>query len=148
MRKIVIVVFFIAISLMYNSYTYALCVKVPEANLRSGPGTNHKKTWKVYMHMPFKELSKKGGWYKVQDVDGDVHWIFGKLVTNKMKCAVVKANKANVRNGPGLKFKKTFISPVIKYYSFKVLKRKDKWVKVIDEYNNSGWIFKDLLWIQ
>jgi SH3-like domain-containing protein len=97
--------------------------------------------------MPFKKLTKKGKWYKVQDVDGDVHWIWSNLVTSKIDCAVVKINEANVRSGPGTKFKKNALSPAIKYDSFKVIKRKGKWVKVIDEFGNTGWIFRKLLWI-
>jgi len=126
---------------------HALCVKVTEANLRKGPGTNYDKTWEVFKYMPFKKLAKKGRWYKVRDVDGDVHWIYSKLVTDKFECAVVKVDEANVRSGPGIKYKKTALSPVIKYESFKVIKRKGSWVKVVDEFGDTGWIYRKLLWI-
>jgi SH3-like domain-containing protein len=97
--------------------------------------------------MPFKKLAEKGNWYKVQDVDGDIHWIYSKLVTDEFDCAVVKVDEANVRSGPGIKYKKTTLSPVIKYESFKVIKRKGLWVKVEDEFGNTGWIYRKLLWI-
>ncbi len=148
MRKFFLLSVSFIILLLLTNNLYALCVKVPEANLRSGPGIKNEKTWKVYKYMPFKKLESKGGWYRVKDVDGDVHWIFGNLVTDKFKCAVVKADKVNVRSGPGTNFKKTPLSPVIKYYSFKVTGKKKEWVNVSDEYNNSGWISKNLLWIQ
>lgn len=125
----------------------ALCVTVPEANLRNGPGTKYEKTWEVFKYMPFKRLAKKGNWYKVQDVDGDKHWIYRKLVTNSFNCAVVKVDKANVRSGPGTHFKKKYFSPSLKYYSYKELKRKGQWVKVLDEFGETGWIFRKLLWI-
>ncbi len=133
--------------LIFSNYANALCVKVPTANLRKGPGTKYEKTWHVFKYMPFKKLTKKGKWYKVQDVDGDVHWIWSNLVTSKIDCAVVKINEANVRSGPGTKFGKNTLSPAIKYDSFKVIKRKGKWVKIIDEFGNTGWIFRKLLWI-
>ncbi|MEF9476212.1 MAG: SH3 domain-containing protein [Candidatus Mariimomonas ferrooxydans] len=134
--------------LIFSNYADALCVNVSMANLRKGPGTKFEKTWQVFKYMPFKKLKKKGNWYKVQDVDGDMHWIYSKLVTGKIKCASVKVDRANIRNGPGTKFRKNEFSPAIKYDSFKVTKRKKSWVRVIDEFGNSGWIFRKLLWIQ
>jgi SH3-like domain-containing protein len=127
----------------------ALCVKVPKANLRSGPGTNYEKVWEVYKYMPFKKVgtSLSGDWYAVRDVDGDVNWIYKKLVTNKYRCAVVKAEKANIRKGPGTHYHKSFLSPVKQYYSFKILQRKGVWLRVMDEWHNVGWIHSSLLWI-
>jgi SH3-like domain-containing protein len=133
---------------LFAAPVHALCVKATEANLRSGPGTNYDKTWEVYRYMPLKEVGRKGGWYKVQDLEGDTHWIFGRLVTKKYKCAVVKANEANVRSGPGTKYKKLIFSPVFRYYTFKVEKISGSWVKVRDDYDDTGWIFRKLLWIQ
>ncbi len=148
MKKTLFCGLVLAFLLIFSNYAYALCVNVSMANLRKGPGTNYKKTWHVFKYMPFKKITKKGGWYKVQDVDGDVHWIYSKLVTGKIKCAVVKVDKANVRSGPGTKFRKNVLSPALKYDSFKVIKRKGSWVKVIDEFGDTGWIFRKLLWIQ
>lgn len=126
----------------------ALCVSAPEANLRSGPGTNHEKLWEVFKYMPLKRLDRKGLWYRVKDLDGDVYWVYAPLVTGKYQCAVVRDDKANVRSGAGLHFKQTSASPAMKYYSFKVLKIKGSWVNVMDEYGAKGWIYKPLLWIQ
>ena len=141
--------FFILFSLfIVNDYSYALCVSVPEANLRGGPGAKYEKTWEVFKYMPLKKLSKKGNWHKVKDVDGDIHWIYRKLVTDKFRCAVVKVDKANVRSGPGTGYSKKALSPVLKYDSFKVIKIKPSWVRVIDEFGDKGWIFRKLLWIQ
>ena len=139
---IILIIFFVM-----NNSADALCVTASEANLRSGPGTKYAKTWEVFKYMPFKRLSKKGSWYRVQDVDGDKHWIYRKLVTNKFNCAVVRTDKANIRTGPGTKYKKKHYSPGMKYDSFKVLTRKGKWVKVLDEFGDKGWIFRKLLWI-
>ena len=131
----------------FSSYSYALCVSVPEANLRSGPGLKNKKTWEVFKYMPFKKVSAKGDWYKVKDVDGDNHWIHKKLVTEKYKCAVVKVDRANVRRGAGLNYSKSALSPALKYDSFRVMSIKSKWVNVKDEFGDKGWIFRKLLWV-
>lgn len=126
----------------------ALCVSAPEANLRQGPGTNYEKLWEVFKYMPLRQIGRKGVWYRVKDVDGDIYWVYSPLVTKKYKCAVVKGEKANVRTGPGTNYKETPISPAMKYYSFKVLKIKGMWVNVMDEYGDKGWIYKPLLWLQ
>ena len=134
--------------IILSNYSHALCVNVAEANLRNGPGTKYEKTWEVFKYMPFSKQTKKGNWYKVKDVDGDTHWIYRKLVTNKIQCAVVKVDKANIRSGPGKGYSQNALSPALKYDSFRVLTRKSSWVKVKDEFGDTGWIFRKLLWIQ
>ncbi|RME67097.1 MAG: hypothetical protein D6778_03755 [Nitrospirae bacterium] len=133
---------------LMTSDLMALCVKVPVANLRAGPGTNYKKTWQVYKYMPLRRIGKKGDWYKVKDVDGDIHWVFKNLVTSRYKCAVVKKDEANIRTGPGTHYKQTELSPALRYDTFRVLRIKGKWVKVRDEFGEEGWIYRPLLWIQ
>ena len=111
MKNIVVLNVIFLLLFLFHSYAHALCVKVAEANLRSGPGTKYEKTWEVFKYMPFKRLSTKGNWYKVQDVDGDKHWIYRKLIEEQFDCAVVKVDKANIRNGPGTHFRKKNDSP-------------------------------------
>jgi SH3-like domain-containing protein len=147
MKNSIIVISACLILLISSTYSYPLCINVSEANLRGGPGTKYEKTWEVFKYMPFKKISKKGNWFKVKDVDGDVHWVYRKLVTEKFQCAVVKVDKANIRSGPGKKYGKNTLSPALKYDSFKVVKRDSSWVKVTDEFGDSGWVFRNLLWI-
>ncbi len=148
MKKSIILGITVLILAVTGNHAFALCVNSQEANVRQGPGTNFKKTWEVFKYMPFKKVSKKGAWYKVKDVDNDIHWIYGKLITTSFKCAVVKVDKANIRSGPGLNFDKKAASPALKYDSFKVEKTNTLWVKVEDEFGDTGWIYKKLLWIQ
>lgn len=147
MKKILILLLVLFSLIIFTDLSDALCVNVPEANLRKGPGTKYEKTWEVFKYMPFKKVSKKGNWYKVQDVDGDTHWVYRKLVTDKFRCAVVKVEKANIRTGPGTNYSKNALSPSLKYDAFKVLKIKLPWVKVSDEFGDTGWIARKLLWI-
>ena len=127
----------------------ALCVKANKANLRSGPGTKYEKTWEVFRYMPFRELEKKGKWYKVRDLDGDTHWIFHKLVTKDYNCAVIKVKKANLRTGPGTKYKKVaFFPSAEKYTSFKLLKTKGGWAHLLDEQGDKSWVSRKLVWVQ
>ncbi len=148
MKKwIIIITGFLALFTL-TCQSFALCINVSEANLRKGPGTKYEKTWEVFKYMPFKKTTKKGNWYKVSDVDNDTHWIYRKLVTERFKCAVVKVDKANIRSGPGTSYSNNALSPALKYDSFKVLKIKSSWVQVIDEFGDTGWIYRNLLWIQ
>jgi SH3-like domain-containing protein len=123
----------------------ALCVKVPKANLRVGPGKKYEIGWTVPRYFPFRKVgtSLKGDWYAVEDTDGDVLWIHRSLVTSGYRCGAVVSDKANVRTGPGTRYGKLFSEPVERYYSFRVLKSAGSWVKVRDMDNNTGWIHKN-----
>jgi SH3-like domain-containing protein len=135
-------------ALMTATQASALCIKAPEANLRKGPGTNHEKSWEVFKYMPLRKIDEKGDWYHVQDVDGDRHWVYRKLVTDSMRCGIVQVPEANVRTGPGTNHGTSPLSPVEKYYSFRVVETRGDWVKVEDAVSNEGWVYKPLLWIQ
>lgn len=135
-------------ALLASTNAAALCVRASEANLRQGPGTQYAKSWEVFKYMPFKASGKKGAWYRVKDVDGDTHWIHQNLVSRSTRCAVVTAETARVRSGPGTRHAQTAISPVSKYYAFKVLSTQGKWARVEDELKNRGWVATSLLWIQ
>ncbi|SHJ34029.1 SH3-like domain-containing protein [Desulfatibacillum alkenivorans DSM 16219] len=51
-----------------------------KCNVRSGPGTNNKKVAIVEAGVPFKVLTTKGRWIKVEHVSGVVGWIHASLV--------------------------------------------------------------------
>jgi|TARA_B110000438_G_C15799044_1_gene644247 SH3-like domain-containing protein len=138
----------LALLLAWSSQAEALCVSKSRANLRSGPGLKFEKEWQVFKFMPFDTLDKKGAWYKVKDVDGEIFWIFDKLVSKKFKCAVVKKNQTNLREGPGTKFPKVPWAPVNKYFSMKVLEAKNNWVRIEDSVGDKAWIYMPLVWIK
>jgi len=128
--------------------TEALCIQNERANLRKGPGTNHEKLWEVFKYMPFKQLGIKDAWKRIQDVDGDIYWVYSSLTTQKYKCAVIKNNKTNLRTGPGTKFPKVPWAPVDKFFSMKVLKIEQNWVHIEDSAGDKAWIYRPLVWIQ
>ena len=128
--------------------TEALCIQNERANLRKGPGTNHEKLWEVFKYMPFKQLGIKDTWKRIQDVDGDIYWVYSPLTTQKYKCAVIKNNKTNLRTGPGTNFPKVRWAPVDKFFSMKVLKTKKNWVHIEDSAGDKAWIYRPLVWIQ
>lgn len=128
-----------------------ICVTGAEANLRVGPGKKHRISWEVKRYMPLVSVSHQGEWIKVRDVDGDIHWIFEKLVSGKVRCVTVKNALARIRSKPTTKSK--IWRTVEKYTSFKLLGLTKEWVKVeilIKRkkrlLKRTGWIFRKLIW--
>ena len=126
----------------------ALCIKEKRANLRKGPGLNYEKLWEVFKYMPFTQLGKKGEWLRIKDIDGDIYWVHKRLTTKSYRCAVIKQNKTNLREGPGTKFKRVLWGPVDKYFSMKVLKINKDWVRVVDAVGDKAWVYRPLVWIK
>lgn len=55
-------------------------VKSKIANMRTGPGTQHKKVATLDKYDLFKTLDKKNGWVKGKTSDGKSGWISQKLL--------------------------------------------------------------------
>ena len=146
-RSFYINIFFLFTFLISANPSQALCISKEKANLRKGPGTKYEILWQVFQFMPFKQLGIKGNWKKVQDLDGDIYWVHGALTTAKYKCAVIKNNQTNLREGPGTKYPQVKWSPVDKYFSIKVLKIQNNWVRIEDATGDKAWIYKPLIWI-
>jgi len=134
--------------ILWGPQAEALCIKEKRANLRKGPGLKHEKLWEVFKYMPFQQIGKKGEWLRVKDVDGDIYWVHQRLISKKFKCAVIKQNKTNLREGPGTKHPSVNWSPVNKYFSLKVLKITKNWVRVVDAVGDKAWVYRPLVWIR
>ena len=120
-----------------------VAVDVELANVRSGPGTQYKLLWKLEKHHPVDVLQKSGGWFYVQDFEGDKGWIYGKLV-NGDKAVIVDKVKCNVRSGPGTEH--DIIFTVERGVPFKVLERKGEWLHIRHADGDVGWIHRTLVW--
>ena len=125
----------------------ALCVSSKRANLRVSPSTSAAKTWNVVRYMPLRRVGGKKGWSQVQDVDGDKHWVYNRLVTKKIKCAVIKTKRANLRTAPGGKIHPKY-SSAEKYVTFRFVKQKGGWAQVQDEDGSKYWVARKLIWVQ
>lgn len=148
-RNMNFILFFLAL-FFYISTAQAgetVCVAGSRANLRAGPSTRNKLTWSVYQYFPFKKVKEEKGWYLVQDVDGDLHWVLGKLTTSQYKCAVTKNDKTIVKFKPSDSAGSPKWSPVKKYYSVRVLKIDGEWVHIQDGDGDKAWIKKTDLWM-
>ncbi len=113
------------------------------ANIRSGPGTNHKILYEAEKYYPIVILQKTGNWYQIEDYEGDIGWIFKTLVS-KMYTVITIKSKCNIRSGPTIKDQILFISE--KGVPFQVLKMEGKWIHIRHSEGYEGWIHKSLVW--
>jgi len=137
---LIFVLLFFSNGLAAASY---LAVKVPVANIRSGPSEKHDVLWKVEAYHPFRIIKKSKNWYQFQDFEGDQGWIHNSLV-EQIPSVITKRDKCNVRSGPGTKHNILFTAD--KGIPFKIIKRKGKWVHVQHTDGDKGWIHDNLVW--
>lgn len=150
MGKVCMVFTVVVLLLAWMNTGFALCVKIPAAKLRVGPGTEYEVGWIVSKYFPLKKVgtSLSGEWYAVADIDGDVFWIQKSLVTSRYRCGAVRSPRINVRRGPGIRYGRLFSEPVERYYSFKILEQKGAWIRIADIDGNIGWVQKGYCRIQ
>jgi SH3-like domain-containing protein len=120
-----------------------LSVAVPQANIRSGPGTKYDKMWEVWKYYPINIVKKTGSWYYFRDFEGDEGWIHKSLL-KKIPTVITTKKKCNIRSGPSIKQKIVFT--VGKGISFRIIKRKGNWLHVEHADGDKGWIHKSLVW--
>lgn len=143
MKKIVALILFLLVGFSSAAWAERLAVAVPEANIRSGPGTKYNINWKVGMYHPLKIIKKKGVWYKFRDFENDEGWIHKKLL-KKMATVITIKGICNVRTGPSKK--KDIAFTVEKGVPFKVLERRGQWIHILHADGDKGWIYASLVW--
>jgi len=113
-------------------------------NMRVSPGMGGEVRWELSRHYPLKVLQRQGNWLKVRDFEGDVGWVATRL-TSRMPTMIVKANRANIRSGPGTRYR---IVARAKYGDLlKTKKQSGRWVNVTLPHNRkSGWVARALVW--
>ncbi|MBN2808154.1 MAG: SH3 domain-containing protein [Deltaproteobacteria bacterium] len=120
-----------------------MAVKVDLANVRSAPDKNAEIVWQVTRYHPFQILETQGDWYKCKDFEGDSGWIYKSLLNRTTTVITIKEN-CNVRSGPGAKNPVIFI--VDREVPLKVLKRQGRWLQIVHEDGDKGWIHASLVW--
>ena len=120
-----------------------MAVKNDVANIRAMPDTAADILWKAEKYYPLLIVEKRGAWYRFKDFEGDGGWIYSDLVDDT-PTVVVKVHRANLRSGPGTQYDLVFDAD--KGTPFKVLEKKDSWIKVQHADGDTGWIFSSLVW--
>jgi len=141
----------IAFPLLLASWVTAaemVAIAGDDINMRSGPGTEHAILWKLDSGFPIEVVGVKGEWLQVKDFEGSTGWVH-KKTTQKTPHAIVKANKEtgqqiNVRSEPDTK--SAVVAKANYGVVFKVLEKKDGWVKVEHGQDVRGWVDGRLLW--
>lgn len=134
-----------AVLILWGSVVMAerLAVAVPQANIRSGPGTTYEIIWKAEKYYPVFVFEKTGAWYHFRDFEGDEGWIHKSIVQNIPSIITAKP-VCNVRSGPGTQHEILFT--VEGGVPFKILKRQGNWIYVEHRDGDKGWIHNSLTW--
>lgn len=96
--------------------------------------------------MPLLDIEQKGGWYKVKDLDGEIHWVYSTLVSRSHQCLVIKSSRASLRTGPGSKYPNAKLRSADKYTPFKKLDSEGPWYLVEDVDGSQFWVHENLTW--
>ncbi len=125
----------------------AVCVVKPNVSLRKEPKPKAAVSWAVPRFMPLMIVGQQGKWAKVQDLEGETHWVLRSNLSSRTSCAVVRTKTAKLRKGPGHDQPPADLARVDKYTPFKKVDRDGEWVKVQDDFNVSYWVHETNIWI-
>lgn len=120
-----------------------LSVTSPVANIRSGPGTAYDVLWQIEQYHPIIVIQKTGPWYRFRDYQGDTGYIHRSLV-GPVDTVITDSDKCNVRSGPGTQYPVVFT--VGDGIPFKVIERKNNWMRIVHADGDGGWIYRSLVW--
>lgn len=112
-------------------------------NLRAGPKMNAEVLWEVARGYPLKVVGRSGSWLRVQDFENDRAWV-SRSLTGKAPHHIVKAPVANLRSGPGTRFK--VLARLARYEVVRTRGKQPGWVRVERDDGQRGWVAKRLLW--
>jgi SH3-like domain-containing protein len=131
------------------SGTYSECVDKEGVLFRSRRNNKAPITWQVRKYMPVVPVNKivyKGGWLKIKDMDGDIHWVKSKFITTDYHCVVVKNGPAPIKTEPTMESPDKYVEPAEKYDTFKFIGAVKGWINVEDIHGDTGWIPYEYLW--
>ncbi len=128
------------------AFSQSLCVKAASAVLRAEPKSSAAVTWTVGKYTPLLKLDKKSGWYKVQDMDGEIHWIQAQAVSSEIRCLSIRTSTTNVRTGAGKQFPLVDRPVADRYTGFKRLENEEEWYQVEDSQGAKGWVHESNIW--
>ena len=147
-RAAIVLVALLALGLpLDTAWARMVSVASPRAALRAGPGAKYEPLWEFGQGYPLKVVSSKESWYKVVDFENDSGWI-EKNQTTGTPHVVVKAQNAELRSGPGPKYRQ--VGSAVRGVVFRVLDKgkKGTWIKVRHADGPEAWISRSKVWGQ
>jgi len=118
-------------------------IKGKTVNMRSGPSTGSQILWELERGYPLQVLKRKGDWLQVRDFENDKGWV-ARSLTGRTPYHIVKARVANIRSGPGTRYR--VVGKSERYDLMRTQGAQAGWVKVQSTRGVKGWISKKLLW--
>ena len=118
-------------------------IKGKTVNMRAAPSQRAEVMWQLGSGYPLKVTGRKGSWLRVVDFEGDRGWVASRL-TSTTPHAIVKAQRANLRSGPGTGYRK--LGQAVYGDVMRVLDKQPSWVKVKADDGRRGWMARSLLW--
>lgn len=116
-----------------------------KVNVRAQPSKQARVLFSAPKGYPVVVKKRTPNWLLVEDWNGQKGWVYRRLVSS-VRTAIVQADRANVRKGPGRK--NSSVAYATQGEIYKVLAAKDGWVKIGYYFENepAGWIHGDLVW--
>ena len=112
-------------------------------NVREKPHTRSATLWELGRGYPLQVTQRQGKWLKVRDFESSLGWVHAPL-TSKTPHMVITARSANLRSGPGEKYKR--VAKLEQHEVVRTLKKSGGWAQVRRENGQQGWIAKRLGW--
>lgn len=118
-------------------------IKGSTVNVREKPNTRADTLWELGRGYPLQVTQRQGKWLKVRDFESTLGWVHAPL-TAKTPHMVITARTANMRSGPGTKFKR--VATLEQHEVVRTVKKSGRWAQVRRENGQQGWIAKSLGW--
>lgn len=118
-------------------------IKGSTVNVREKPNTRSDTLWELGRGYPLQVTQRQGKWLKVRDFESTLGWVHAPL-TARTPHMVITARTANMRSGPGTKFKR--VATLEQHEVVRTVKKSGRWAQVRRENGQQGWIAKSLGW--
>jgi SH3-like domain-containing protein len=129
------------VGMLASAGAQMVSIKGDTVNMRAAPAGEVQ--WQLGRGYPLKVVERKGDWLRVVDFENDGGWV-AKRLTSRTPHAIVKTPVANLRSGPGTRYR---VVHRAEYGDvFRVLEKRKSWMRVQDEDARTGWIARRLLW--
>ncbi|MFP4474673.1 MAG: SH3 domain-containing protein [Desulfatibacillaceae bacterium] len=142
-RILALIVAAALLALPAAAFAERMAVSVPNANVRSGPGTNYRVLWQVEMYHPVDVVERSGDWCRFKDFEGEDAWIFCGLLSN-LQTGITKVENCNIRSGPGTGNDVIYTAQA--GVPFRIQKKEGRWLYVEFPDGDKGWLHDSLAW--